>query len=199
MLVLVDNGHGAGTPGKRSPDGRLLEWSWTRARAGELVSGLGAAGVESALLVPERRDVPLRARAARVAAACARHGADGVLLVSLHCNAAGAGGRWLQARGWQAHVARRAGADSRRLAGLLAREVGLAVGGDGVTVRQPRPGQPYWEDDFAILRGSPCASVLTENLFMDNRADVALLLDAGFCARLVAGHVAGILAYLGRG
>ena len=30
MRVLVDNGHGENTPGKRSPDGRLREWSYTR-------------------------------------------------------------------------------------------------------------------------------------------------------------------------
>ena len=26
MKVLIDNGHGENTPGKRSPDGRLREW-----------------------------------------------------------------------------------------------------------------------------------------------------------------------------
>ncbi len=30
MKVLIDNGHGAETPGKRSPDGRLLEYAYTR-------------------------------------------------------------------------------------------------------------------------------------------------------------------------
>lgn len=30
MKVLLDNGHGAETPGKRSPDGRLREYAYTR-------------------------------------------------------------------------------------------------------------------------------------------------------------------------
>lgn len=30
MKILIDNGHGNNTPGKRSPDGRLLEWAYTR-------------------------------------------------------------------------------------------------------------------------------------------------------------------------
>ena len=30
MKVLIDNGHGAETPGKRSPDGRLREYAYTR-------------------------------------------------------------------------------------------------------------------------------------------------------------------------
>lgn len=30
MKVLLDNGHGAETPGKRSPDGRLQEYAYAR-------------------------------------------------------------------------------------------------------------------------------------------------------------------------
>lgn len=30
MKVLIDNGHGADTPGKCSPDGRLREYAYTR-------------------------------------------------------------------------------------------------------------------------------------------------------------------------
>lgn len=30
MKVLIDNGHGENTPGKRSPDGRLREWAYSR-------------------------------------------------------------------------------------------------------------------------------------------------------------------------
>ena len=30
MKILIDNGHGSNTPGKCSPDGRLMEYSYTR-------------------------------------------------------------------------------------------------------------------------------------------------------------------------
>ncbi len=30
MKVLIDNGHGSDTPGKRSPNGRLREYAYTR-------------------------------------------------------------------------------------------------------------------------------------------------------------------------
>ena len=30
MKILIDNGHGANTQGKRSPDGRLIEALYTR-------------------------------------------------------------------------------------------------------------------------------------------------------------------------
>lgn len=30
MVILLDGGHGIQTPGKRSPDGKLLEYKYTR-------------------------------------------------------------------------------------------------------------------------------------------------------------------------
>ena len=30
MKILIDNGHGSNTKGKRSPDGRLMEYAYTR-------------------------------------------------------------------------------------------------------------------------------------------------------------------------
>ena len=51
-VVLVDNGHGEETAGKRSPDGRLLEWRYTREIAREVVRGLALHGVDGRLLVP---------------------------------------------------------------------------------------------------------------------------------------------------
>ena len=30
MKILIDNGHGCNTPGKRSPDGRFREYAYTR-------------------------------------------------------------------------------------------------------------------------------------------------------------------------
>ena len=30
VKVLIDNGHGEETPGKRSPDGKFREYIWTR-------------------------------------------------------------------------------------------------------------------------------------------------------------------------
>lgn len=35
MKILIDNGHGRETPGKRSPDGTLREYAWNRLIAGK--------------------------------------------------------------------------------------------------------------------------------------------------------------------
>lgn len=38
MKILIDNGHGIKTKGKRSPDGRLLEYAQNRLLAGRIVT-----------------------------------------------------------------------------------------------------------------------------------------------------------------
>ena len=39
MRILIDNGHGENTPGKRSPDGKLKEWAYTRDIADRVITG----------------------------------------------------------------------------------------------------------------------------------------------------------------
>ena len=40
MKILIDNGHGIDTPGKRSPDGVLREYAWNRQISGRVVASL---------------------------------------------------------------------------------------------------------------------------------------------------------------
>ena len=40
MKILIDNGHGMDTPGKRSPDEKLREYAWNRLIAGRIVADL---------------------------------------------------------------------------------------------------------------------------------------------------------------
>lgn len=51
IKVLVDNGHGVETPGKRSPDGRLREYKYAREIASSVVSRLKERGYDAALIV----------------------------------------------------------------------------------------------------------------------------------------------------
>lgn len=92
MKILIDNGHGIETPDKRSPDGRLLEYLENRIIARGIV--------DASLLVPEETDISLPERCRRVNEWCRQLGRQNVILVSLHCNAAGHGDRWLFVRGW---------------------------------------------------------------------------------------------------
>ena len=62
MKVLIDNGHGENTPGKRSPDGRLREWAYTREIADMVIFGLRKKGVDAERIVKEDTDAPLSER-----------------------------------------------------------------------------------------------------------------------------------------
>ena len=95
-VILIDNGHGKDTPGKRSPDavaGKVTspyffrEFSWTRQCAHGIVDVLQAEGYTAFLLVKEEEDVPLKERTSRVAAYCRMYGTQNVLLISIHVNA----------------------------------------------------------------------------------------------------------------
>ena len=66
MKVLIDNGHGENTPGKRSPDGRLREWAYTREIADMVIFGLRKKGVDAERIVKEDTDAPLSERCRRM-------------------------------------------------------------------------------------------------------------------------------------
>ncbi len=167
MKVIIDNGHGADTPGKCSPDGTFREATYTRRLAAAIVRQLAGYGIESHILVPESGDVPLRERVRRANALCRR---EPCVLLSLHVNAAGNSG-WHSARGFSAWVAPGASETSRRLAAALSSGA-AAIGYRGNRSSPPRG---YWTGNFAILRDTLCPAVLSENMFMDNVADLAFL------------------------
>ena len=103
MKILLDNGHGENTPGKRSPlwpnGQQLFEWSYTREIASRINSELSKLGIDSELIVRESVDVPIRERTRRVNAICKEIGIRNCLLISIHCNAFNG-----KARGWEVHT-----------------------------------------------------------------------------------------------
>lgn len=191
MIVLIDNGHGANTPGKCSPDKRLREYKYCRETADALCKALAERGYEARRIVTEENDVPLATRCKRVNDVCAAMGAKNVLLVSLHNNAAGNGG-WKSASGWSGWVYTQGSERSR----LLAQYLYKAAEKRGLQGNRSVPACRYWTANFYILKHTDCAAVLTENLFQDNKEDVDYLLsDAGRKA-IVDLHVEGIVNYI---
>ena len=65
MHIILDNGHGLKTPGKRSPDGTLIEAIYTRQLVKDLASELEKLG-HVHILVPEPEDIPLNVRVKRI-------------------------------------------------------------------------------------------------------------------------------------
>lgn len=103
MKILIDNGHGSNTSGKCSPDKSLREYAYAREIAGMVVDSLKAKGYDAERLVPETTDVSLAERARRTNEWCGKLGSKNVILVSIHCNAAG-NGSWMKAGGWCAYT-----------------------------------------------------------------------------------------------
>ena len=195
MKILIDNGHGAETRGKRSPDGRLLEYLENRIIARGIVDSLLARGLDASLLVPEETDISLPERCRRVNEWCRQLGKDNVLLISIHCNAAGHGDRWLSARGWCAYTTPgTTGADALATSLYNAAQTHLP----GQRLRTDyTDADPDLEKDFYLLRHTSCPAVLTENLFMDNHEDCDFLLSKEGQQSLVDLHIDGIISYLG--
>ena len=193
MKILIDNGHGKNTPGKRSPDGKFREYLYAREIAEDIERELRAKGYDVERIVKETIDVPLEERARRVNEICERLGAENVVLVSIHCNAS-KNSEWGKARGWSAYTSK-GKTKSDDLATMLYIEAGHNFSGQ--TIRKNfSDGDPDWEEDFYILKKTKCPAVLTENFFMDNEQDLAYLTsDEGFEA-IVRTHVDAIKKYV---
>lgn len=194
MKILIDNGHGENTPGKRSPNGVLREYLYAREIADDIVRELAKKGYDAERIVKENVDVALSERARRVNEFCGKFGTSNVLLVSIHCNAAGNGSDWMNARGWSAYTSKgRTKAD--KLADCLYSIAESVFVGQRIR-KDMSDGDPDWEENFYILQKTKCPAVLTENFFQDNRDDVEFLLSPEGKQQIVKVHVDGIIKYI---
>lgn len=193
MKVLIDNGHGENTPGKRSPDGSFREYLYAREIAQEVVARLRARGYDAERIVCETSDIPLAERVRRVNEVCGRLGAKNVLLVSIHCNAAG-NGDWMNAEGWSCYTSvGQTKADE--LADCFYRVAEVKFVGRKIR-RDLSDGDFDLEAGFYMLNRTKCPAVLTENFFMDNRRELAYVLSTEGREAIVATHVEAIIKYI---
>ena len=196
MKILIDNGHGINTPGKCSPDGKFREYKYAREIAIEVVKCLRAEGYDAERIVTEEADISLGQRCARVNAWCDRMGVKNVVLVSIHNNAAGNNGQWMAARGWEAWTSK-GQTQGDKLADCLYAAAKKHV--PGMKIRTDMAdGDMDKESNFTILYRSKCPACLTENLFQDNKDDVAYLVSAEGRKVIVDLHVDGIKEYVAR-
>lgn len=198
MKILIDNGHGIDTPGKRSPDGEFREYRYNREIASALVAGLREKGFDASLLVTEDVDISLRERVRRVNRVCDEAGCENVILISIHCNAAPPDdGQWHRARGWSAYTTK-GETESDKLAECLyiAAEDIFKKNGLKVLKYGTDPGQKDWEENYCILKNTRCPAVLTENFFMDNKEDIKYMTSAEGRKSIVQAHIEGIEMYL---
>ena len=190
-IILLDNGHGVNTPGKQSPDGLLKEYAYTREIVKRIFNSLKELGYEPYILVPETDDVSLSMRVKR-ANNIYNASNKKAILISVHCNAAGADGKWHSAKGWSVFVAQNASANSKKLADCLKK----AADDEKLKVRLQHSNKSYWVQSLAVCRDTNCPAVLTENMFQDNKEDVEFLLSEDGKKKITELHVNGIINYL---
>ena len=196
MLILIDNAHGHNTPGKRSPDGKFLEYAYNREIATRIVADLTDRGYNAQLLVPETEDIPLTERVRRINAHCNTLGKSNVILISIHVNAAGNGTKWLNATGWSCYTSK--GQTTSDLIAECFYEAAKKNFPDRRIRTDYSDNDPDWEENFYILRHSLCPAVLTENFFMDNLSDLEYLQSRVGKQAVVDTHVEAITEYLTR-
>ena len=201
MKILIDNGHGIQTKGKRSPDGKFLEYAYTREIAKRVVADLIDRGYDAELLVPEDDDISLAERVRRVNETCLIYepsypdttGHPNIILVSIHINAAGNGTKWTNATGWSVYTCK-GQTRSDKLADCLCQAAIKNFPGRRIRTDYS-DGDPDWEENFYILRHSLCPAVLTENFFMDG-LDFEFLQSKVCKQAIVDTHVEGVIEYL---
>ena len=174
LFVILDNGHGNNTVGKRSPkldDGRqLFEYKWCREVVDGISRKLVEKGIKHSVLVPEIHDIPLSTRVQRANKLYYEYKAKGyaVVLISVHVNASGLGTKWMNANYWSAWTTK-----GQTKGDILADSI--YVGAEKVfeplelrIAKDLSDKDADLESNFYILKNTAMPAVLTENFFMDS-------------------------------
>lgn len=170
-IVILDNGHGEETPGKRSPiwenGTQLFEWEFNRDIVRRISAKLDDLGIPFYLLVPEKEDIVLGERVRRVNAISQKEGGN-VFLVSVHANAGGG-------VGWEAFTSI-GQTTSDQMAEVFYKKAHEVLQGRPIRTCNA-DGDSDKESRFYILRKTVCPAVLTENLFMDTESDCNFIMS----------------------
>ena len=216
-IIILGTAHGKNVGGKRSPDGKFREYQFSRSIVGQIKTRLEAKGLRVFVdmmegEVPLPQTAELKERVKFVNDLCDKYGAGNCLYVSVHVNAAASTGTWNKAGGWTAYTSRgKTRADKLATHLYEAAQKHLAQYAAAMEdckktgkydIRQKPFRTDYSDGDadkeagFYVLTKTKCPAVLTENLFMDNKSDVAFLNSECGVNAIVGLHVDGILAFL---
>ena len=176
--ICIDAGHGISTPGKRSPDGSLLEYEFNKDVAMRLKNILEKYNIEIVLTCYDDVDVPLKSRC-QIAN---QNKCD--YFVSIHANAHKE--YWTDASGWEIHIISKGGKAENLAKSIhkFSKELGLKDRGIIVS-------------NFQVLRDTNMPAVLIEHGFYTNKEECEKLKTDEFRQRCAIADAKGILEHLG--
>lgn len=185
VLVIIDFAHGADVAGKRSPDGKHLEYLWSRKVGNWLAESLRDKGFEVAFTNTSNNEIGLSKRKNIANELDTPRGGVKILL-SLHNNAAGDGTSWKTARGFEIYTTK-GQTRSDLFADVVFRQLEKDFPStDGYKARvDTSDGDVDKESNFTVLMGNSYWGMLLEWLFQDNEDDVKLLQDEVINHKLV--------------
>ena len=210
-VIILGTAHLATTPGKCSPDKKFRECVYSREIVSRVATSLKNLGYKVFVDYPDlnpnaqmkgatwkqEQSRELTWRSNYVNSLCAKYGTANCMYVSIHVNAAGADGKWHDARGWAVYTSP-GKTNSDVLATLLFYEAKNLLPHDSkYYVRADwSDGDPDYEAKFHVLTKTKCPAVLTENLFQDSKEDVAYLTSEVGKQTITKIHVDGIVKYI---
>lgn len=189
--IILDCGHGATTPGKRSPmlaNGfQLLEWEWVREIASLIKDKLENIDIKCIIANTDDGDPSLSSRATRINKLYESEKGREVLMISLHGNAAGNGKEWKEASGWEVWTTSRK-TNSDTFAKIMC-DVFKEIFPD-------KKLRGHKQKDFTLLYKTNCPCVLTENFFYDNKEECLWMLTEEAKNKIADLHVQSIVKWL---
>lgn len=178
ITVILDNGHGCDTPGKRSPkfpDGsQFFEYEFNRDIVKRVSEQLKDFGIKCEIIVPEDKDISLNERCKRVNKIW-KDTKKKCFLISVHANAAGMGKEWMNARGWSVFTSK-GRTKSDDIATIFWQEMKQEFPNNKMRM-ETSDGDVDYEQNFAMLYNTSCPAILIENFFYDNQEDCKLLMS----------------------
>lgn len=187
LIPILDNGHGVDTLGKRTPEHLgipiIREWDFNRDIVDRISKLCSLEGITHKCLVPEFADISRQTRCDRANLYNAQHRRR-CFLLSIHANAGGG-------TGWECFTTK-GETESDRIASILVEEFKKEFGHEFPLRADYSDGDPDKEDQFYILKHTTCPAVLTENFFMDNAKDVALMITEKGKDRIAKFHFEAI-------
>ena len=194
MRILLNNGHGKDTAGKRWTFGgkTFYEWESNRETVKRVAKKLDALGIPYDIITPEDTDVPLAERARRVNALCAKYGKGNCLLLSVHSNASESH----NARGISVWTSR-GKTKSDEYADIFWQEAKNWCP-NAKMLSDFSDGDHDFEAGFYMVTKTVCPAVLIESFFYDNLTDFNYLLSEEGREAIANWYVASIRKIAGK-